>query len=588
MNQTTLTRVAIAGAASAALAAFSVVSLRTPRLEEHAHDDELLVPADVIYTGGTIITLDDGQTMAEAVALKDGRILAVGARADVLKHRDDGTDIIDLRGRTMTPGFIDGHSHITRFVTFWGLPELAPPPVGNVSSIDDMIAKLRNYIADHTLPAGQAVVGYNYDETQLLDQRHPSAADLDRVSTEHPVIVFHVSGNLAVANHSALQRAGFVRGAKNPRHGRILRDAHTQEPTGVVEGEAAVQLLALIPPRTLDQQLATLDQVQRMYASQGITTASDGATSAAGLALLQAAAEHGRLMLDIVAYPSLTAADTLPAAGGYANQLKIGGWELAGDGWLQEKTAYLSEPYLTPPKGAPANYRGRPAIRQEELNQSVARAYAAGRQILVSCNGDACTDMMIAAVRNAEAQYGWKDLRPVLLHAQVLRDDQLDALKTLGIVPSFFSVATYYWGDRDIRETLGRARSQELSPMVAAAHRNIPAANHTDAPVTPPDQLFLMHSAVNRTTRSGVVLGTGQRSSPIDALKAITSHGAYMYFEEKSKGTIAPGKRADLVVLSRNPLEVPRTAIKDIRVLKTIKDGLLVYDATSSVVLAVR
>ena len=189
--------------------------------------------------------------------------------------------------------------------------------------------------------------------------------------------------------------------------------------------------------------------------------------------------------------------------------------------------------------------------------------------------------MMIEAVDKAQRKHGRKNLRPVMAHAQTVRADQLDWMKELGIVPSFFSTHTFYWGDWYLNEALGRERARHISPLRAALMREMKFANHTDAPVTPPDQLMVIHSAVNRTSRSGVIVGPEERISPMNALRAVTIWGAYLYFEENEKGSIEPGKRADLAVLSDNPLTVDDAAIRGIKVLRTIKDGRTIYDATA-------
>jgi predicted amidohydrolase YtcJ len=238
-------------------------------------------------------------------------------------------------------------------------------------------------------------------------------------------------------------------------------------------------------------------------------------------------------------------------------------------------------PYLHPPPGQPPSYRGYPTLSQEELDRWFDAAYANDVQIIAHCNGDAAADMMLEAADKAQRMHGRKNLRPVMVHAQTVRADQLDRMKELGVIPSFFSSHTFYWGDWYISEALGRERARHISPLRAALMRRMKFANHTDAPVTPPDQLMVIHSAVNRTSRSGVIVGPEERISPMDALRAVTIWGAYLYFEEKEKGSIEPGKRADLVVLSANPLTVDDATIKDIKVLQTIKDGKTIYDAAA-------
>jgi predicted amidohydrolase YtcJ len=580
-------------------------------------------PSDTIYTNGVIITVNDAQPSVEAVAVRDGKILAVGARDEVMRHRGPSTEVVSLNGRTMIPGFIDGHSHICDYDMLWGYPTLSPPPVGDVKSIDDIIARMRDFIEEKKIPRGVAVFGHGYDDSMLAERRRPTRGDLDRVSTEHPLVIIHASGHLGSANTLALEKVGFVKGAPNPKGGRVHCDMRTGEPTGVVEEQAVFNFFPLAPPRTDEQRLQTLVEIQLYYAGFGITTAQDGQTPPHSVALLRKASARGKLIIDIVSYPKWTFFEkalgaeheidlvnarpgfasnieslhrcgapegevdpNIPPAvkeqlGVYHNRLKFGGIEIACDGSPQAETAFLTRPYLRPPAGQSADYRGCQVISQEELDRWFDAAYANDVQIVARCNGDAAADMMIEAVAKAQRRHGRKNLRPVMAHAQTVRADQLDRMKELGVIPSFFSAHTFYWGDWYINEALGSERARHISPLRSALKRGMKFANHTDAPITPPDQLMVIHSAVNRTSRSGVIVGPEERISPMDALKAVTIWGAYLYFEENEKGSIEPGKRADLVVLSANPLTVDDAAIKDIKVLQTIKDGKTIYDAAA-------
>src|SRR5215813_246821 len=581
------------------------------------------VVAETIYSNGVIITVNDAQPSAEAVAVKNGKILAVGARDYVMRHRGPATEVVDLKGRTMIPGFVDGHLHICDYGMLWGYPTLNPPPVGAVKSIGDIIANMREFIEKKKIPRGVAVFGAGYDDSMLAERRHPTREDLDRVSTEHPVVIIHTSGHLGSANTLALVGCGFVTGAPNPIGGVIRCDPQTGEPTGVVEEQAVVNFLTLLATKTDEQRLQTLAEIQNYYASFGITTAQDGQTLPPSIALLRKAAARGKLIIDIVSYPKWTYFEKALAGereidgetgrpdfasnieswrrcgapegqvdpnitpevrrkiGVYHNHLKFGGIKITGDGSPQGETAFLTKPYLRPPEGQPANYRGNPILSQEEMDRWFDAAYERDVQILVHCNGDAASDMMIEAVHKAQRKHGKKELRPVMVHAQTVRADQLDRMNELGIIPSFFSSHTFYWGDWYINEALGAARARHISPLRSALKRGMKFANHTDAPVTPPDQMMVIHSAVNRTSRSGVIVGPEERISPMDALKAVTIWGAYLYFEENEKGSIEPGKRADLVVLSDNPLTVDDATIKDIKILQTIKDGKTIYDAAA-------
>ncbi|HEU0179609.1 MAG TPA: amidohydrolase [Blastocatellia bacterium] len=579
--------------------------------------------ADTIYINGEIITVNDAHPSAEAVAVKDGKILAVGARDEVMRHKGDSTKIVGLKGRTMVPGFVDGHSHICDYGMLWGYPSLNPPPAGEVKSIGDIIARIRGFIEEKKIPRGVAVFGSGYDESMLAERRHPTRGDLDRVSTEHPVVIIHASGHLGSANTLALEMVGFIKGAPNPKGGRIHCDTQTGEPTGVVDEQAVFNFFPLLPSKTEEQRLQTLVEIQLYYAGFGITTAQDGQTPPQSVALLRTAAARGKLIIDVVSYPKWTFIEK--ALGGeyevdivnprpgfasniegfhhcgapegqvdpnitqavkeqigvYHNRLKFGGIKITCDGSLQGETAFLTAPYSHPPAGQPANYRGCHILSQEELDRWFDAAYANDVQVIAHCNGDAAADMMIEAVDKAQQRHGKKNLRPVMAHAQTVRADQLDRMNELGVIPSFFSSHTFYWGDWYINDALGRERARRISPLRSALKRGMKFANHTDAPITSPDQLMVIHSAVNRTSRSGVIVGPEERISPMDALKAVTIWGAYLYFEENEKGSIEPGKRADLVVLSANPLTVDDAAIKDIKVLQTIKDGKTIYDAAA-------
>src|SRR5262245_42780557 len=262
--------------------------------------------ADTIYTNGLIITVNDAQPSAEAVAVKDGKILAVGAGDDVMRNKGPSTEVVDLKGRTMIPGFVDGHSHICDYGALWGYPTLNPPPVGDVVSIDDIVATMRDFVEKKKIPRGVAAFGNGYDDSMLAERRHPAREDLDRVSTEHPVVIIHASGHLGSANSLALEKVGFVKGAPNPKGGLIHCDTRTGEPTGVVEEQAVFNLLPLLPLRTDEQRLQALVGIQLYYAGFGVTTAQDGQTPPHSVALLRKAAARGRLIIDIISYPKWT------------------------------------------------------------------------------------------------------------------------------------------------------------------------------------------------------------------------------------------------------------------------------------------
>lgn len=581
---------------------------------------------ETVYYGGDIVTMaGPAPRYVDALLVKDGAIAFAGGKAEALKRAPEARKV-DLYGKTLLPGFIDGHGHIVDYTLRWEAPDLSPPPVGDVRSIADIQAKLAKFVLDTKATPETLVVSQGYDDGLIADRRHPTRDDLDKVSADIPIVVIHSSGHLVVANSAALRKVGYDKDTKDPPGG-LIRRRSDGTPNGVLEEKAAYPFIPLIKPPGRETQLRYLDEIQAWYASLGITTAQDGLSNPNNLVLLREASKQNRLILDVVSYPMWTLlskvisgeqklegveiyppgsqtsnagrefADDAPVRakpdlgevkkapvkiGVYENHLKIGGVKISADGSPQGKTAYMTKPYVRPPEGQPATYRAYPVVDQDELDRWMDASYKYGVQILTHTNGDAAIDELIASVRKARAKHGPRDMRPVAIHAQFARHDQIDAMKKLGIVPSFFSAHAYFWGDWHINETMGKDRAFGLSPMAYAASRGLRFSNHTDSPVVPPDMMMLVWTAVNRLSRSGVVVGPNERATPYVALKALTEWAAWQYFEEKSKGTLEPGKRADLVILSNNPLRVDSATIKDISVIETVKDGKTIYRASET------
>jgi len=537
-------------------------------------------PADRIYRGGPIVTVDATGRVAEALAVRGEHILAVGTEAEVAVHRGPETEEVDLAGKALLPGFIDAHGHVTQVGVLSVAVNVASPPVGPITDIEQLQAALRERTA--AAPAGTWVLGAGYDDGLLAEQRHPTRADLDAVSTEHPIAIVHVSLHLIVANTAALAAAGITADTPNPEGGVIRRGEGGKEPNGVLEETAMWAALAALPKPTLEEGFALLEAGLQRYVRAGFTTVQDGATRADDWALLRAAAENDRLPVDVISYPVFLEAEAILAEtvpGGEYGRLKLGGIKLILDGSPQGKTAWLSEPYLVPPDGQEPGYRGYAWMKTEEAARVASGAYERGLQLIAHANGDAAADQLFAAVEKAQAEHGGGDRRTVLIHAQVLREEQLDRIRTLGIIPSFFISHTFFWGDWHRDSVLGPERAVRISPAASALRRKIPFTFHNDAPVTPPDALRLIAAGVNRTTRSGVVLGPQERVPVEAAIRAVTRDAAYAHFEEGMKGSLEPGKLADLVILSENPLTADPGDLAGIRVLETVKGGKSLFRA---------
>ncbi len=542
--------------------------------------------ADAIYTGGPIITMNDAAPRAEAVAVKDGKIIAVGTKAEVEKFKAAGTKAIDLAGKTLLPGFIDGHGHCfgTGFQAVSA--NLLPPPDGGVDSIAKLQEVLRAYASTDIAKRFNIIIGFGYDDSQLAEHRHPTRQELDAVSADIPIMVTHQSGHLASMNSKALELAGITGESVNPQGGVIRREADGKTPNGVLEETAYMLSAGRVLPKLGPEQLAQLALAgQELYIRHGYTTAQEGGAVGPMHSSFVKLAEAGQMKIDVVSYVNMMSSDeptelsSLWYSRTYKNGYRVGGVKIMLDGSPQGKTAHLTQPYFKPPSGLPASYRGYETLSDAAIYAKVQQAFAKGWQILAHCNGDAAIDQYIGAVREAAAKDGPADRRSVAIHAQTARLDQLDSMKELGIMPSFFGMHCFYWGDWHRDETLGPARAERISPAQSALRRGMIFTQHHDSPVAQPSAIRILSSVVTRRTRSGDILGADERISVNDALKSLTIWGAYQHFEEKSKGSLETGKVADFVVLSADPFAVNIEDLDELTVVETIKSGKSIYKA---------
>lgn len=542
-------------------------------------------PADTLYHRGPILTLDEAHPRAEALAVREGKILAVGSAAEVMRHRGPKTRMVDLKGHALLPGFVDAHGHLSQTGLQAASANLLPPPDGTGASIAALQKLLRTYAQGPVARKHRIILGFGYDEAQLKEQRPPTRQELDAVSRDLPVLIIHQSGHLGVLNSKALALAGVGADTPDPQGGHIRREADGRTPNGVLEETAWFAAgMKLVRPDPAGYA-ALLMEGQRLYARFGFTTGQDGRSDEGSNQTWIALATQGKLLLDVVSYPDLAMPFTeglmkTPWVGrAYTQHFRVGGVKLSLDGSPQGKTAYLTQPYHLPPAGQPADYRGYPAFSAAEVDRFVDRAYAQGWQLLVHANGDAASDQMLKAVDAAVQRHGLGDRRTVMIHAQTVREDQLDEMKRLAVVPSFFGMHCYYWGDWHRDATLGPVRADRISPAQSALRRGMRFTEHHDAPVAFPDAMAILDAAVNRRTRSGDILGPDQRLSVMDALRSITLWAAWQHFEEDRKGSLVAGKLADLVILSEDPTAVPPSRLRSLKVLETLKEGRSIYRA---------
>ena len=546
----------------------------------------LLLPhaahADRLYSGGSIITMNPEQPRAEAVLVRGQRIVALGSPSALEQMAEADVRRVDLQGRTLLPGFIDAHGHLSMVVSMQRFVNVASPPVGEVTDMDALVGTLQASMAQ-TQP-GDWILGFGYDDGLLAEGRHPNRDDLDRVSSEHPIFLLHVSGHLGSCNSKCLETIGIDAETPDPEGGVIRRRAGTTEPNGVLEEGAVIGFLyGRLQEGDERERLAWLQQAQDYFASRGITTVQDGATSPADLAFFRKAADEGRLRVDLVTFPVVSFyadfAEEFAFSRDYANGFRVGGVKLVLDGSPQGKTAWLTEPYHHPPEGRDENYRGYGLMSDEDLLEALLTYFSQGVPVIAHANGDAAGDQLIAAVEQARASLGDADRRTVVIHGQTLRPDQVAQLGRNSMMPSYFAAHTFYWGDWHRDSVLGVERASRISPLATTLRSGVPFTIHNDPPVVPPDMMLLLSSAVNRVTRSGQVLGPDERVTPEEALKAVTINAAYQYFEEDDKGSLETGKLADFVILSHDPTEVDPMFIKDIKVLETIKAGETIFRA---------
>ncbi len=580
-----MSAVALSHRGATLVAASLLVVAAAAHAQSAAAPSPAATTADAIYSGGDIVTVNDAQPSAEAVAVKDGKILAVGARAAIeTAHKGAGTRLVDLAGRTLVPGFIDAHSHYFSSLTVANQVNVYAPPAGPGRDPASIVAALVQFRAARKIRKGEVIQAYGYDENVMPHGVGLTRDDLDTDFPDNPVLVGHVSMHGAVLNSAAMKKWNISAATTTPPGGVILRKPGSNEPAGLLMETAYLPIFASLPTPTREQEVEWTRAGQMLYAQAGVTTAQEGATHAKDLAVMQRASDAGANLIDIVAYPFIPELDAILAAnpvgtfGTYVKRLKLGGVKITIDGSPQGRTAFFTTPYLTGGPGGETDWRGQPTFPDATVRQMVKRVYDLGVPLNLHANGDAAIDMFLEAHEFAAAADPTRDRHVTLIHAQFVRPDQLDAFARYKVVPSLYTLHTYYFAAAHVAHR-GAEQASFISPMRAAIDKGLRPTNHTDFVVAPLDQLFMMWSAVNRLSRDGAVIGPDQRISPLEALQAMTINVAHQYGEGASKGSLEVGKLADLVILDKNPLRVDPRTIKDIKVVETIKEGTTIYRA---------
>ncbi len=537
-------------------------------------------PASQAFINGNILTMDAHNSIHQAVLLKENKIIAVGSNEEINRLVNEETLIHDLNNQTMIPGIIDAHGHYPgQGISAIGL-NLNSPPIGQVKSIKQALEEIKQ--KTQTTDTGEWIIGYGYDDTVFTENRHFNRAELDAIAPNHPVFLIHISAHMGVVNSAGLKALNITEQTPNPVGGEYVKNPNTGKLNGLITETAFAPARAAVTRFSLPTMLKISDTANQMYLEKGVTLAQNGLALKMHMSGLSAASRLGLTPLRIMAWPDEKFAheiyqDKSQLDKFIHDKFYVGAMKIVADGSLQLYSGFLSQPYHTQTQPKKTNYKGYPSIEAEVLKETVAKFHKKGYQLAIHGNGDAAIDNIINAIAAAQQNDYRADPRHIVIHAQMLREDQMDRMLELGITPSFFSAHTYYWGDRHRDIFLGNERAQRISPTQTALNKGLRFTTHLDSPVVPMDPMLMVWSSVNRLTSSGELLGGNERISVMQALRATTIDAAWQIFKEDSLGSIEKGKLADLVILQRNPIEDPES-IKDILVQKTIIDGVVVYD----------
>ena len=526
--------------------------------------------ADRLFTNGAFHTLDPDNPAAEALASWRGRIIGVGARADLEALTGPGTEAVDLDGATVLPGFIETHMHPIAAGVQMLAPQIGYPDCRTVA---DVVAVLRK--AASSTPAGEPIQAWGYDDSLMAEDRHLTRHDLNATSTEHPIFIRHISGHLSYANDRMLELAGITDDVEDPVGGRFQREADGR-PNGCMEETANFAVGGSLPFAPPEVMASGARAISDHCLSVGVTSMTDAAVMAPEMyAAYQQGVDDRSIRVRTRLFPGWRFVGKLPFRTGLGDdRLSIGALKFISDGSIQGYTACLCKGYHDRP-----DVNGTEVIPSAELIRLVTDAHLRGWQVAVHANGDQAIDNTLAAFEAALEAEPRDDHRHRIEHCQTAREDQLERMARLGVMASVFANHIWYWGDRHRDRFLGPERGSRIDPLASFSDHGIVHALHCDMPVTPLNPLFTIWTAVNRITRDGKLLGPEQRARVADAVAGYTSAAAILNMEEHDKGTLEVGKLADLVVLDADPFAVDPMAIADITVRATVVGGTTEFEA---------
>lgn len=515
-----------------------------------------------LYFGGPIVTLEEPR-YAQALVERGGRIAYVGDREEAERLAGPGARRVDLEGRALLPAFVDPHSHLLACAY-----ARLQVPLGECAGWGEIADRLSRHVQERDIPPGAWVKGTGYDQNALAEGAAPDRFCLDRACPHNPVVIQHASGHAGVFNTLALERLGVLNGDCG-----LERDGQG-ELTGRGEENPFLDLLGRIPMDGLEDVLRAFQGAQEEYASHGVTTAQEGLLQPVMAPVYQEILRRGLLYLDVNAYAPPADYDRL--RGQFAQEVsaspgtfRVAGMKIFLDGSPQGGTAWVREPYA-------GGGCGTSTMTDGQVLSAFRQALDRDAQLLAHCNGDRAAEQYLTLLAQAEREAGKKLSRPVMIHAQLLGLDQLERVKALGVIPSFFVAHVYHWGEIHVKN-FGLDRAGRISPAGSALSWCIPFTFHQDSPVIPPDMLETIWCACVRRTKAGRVLGAEERIPVEAALRAVTQTAALQYGLERELGTLRPGKRADFVLLSGDPLRTPPEELKKLQVERTIRCGRTIW-----------
>ena len=529
-----------------------------------------------LYTNGSVVTMDPIQPQAAALVTEGNKIIGVGDVPTMTELAGEAAVVVDMKGGALFPGFIETHNHISMYALYRSYAYL-----GQCETINEVIAAMKAH-AD-SRPQDPVVVGYSYDDTLTTDGRSLDRHDLDKVSTDRPVFIIHISAHLGFLNTPGLAHFNIDAQTPAPEGGAIHHDAQG-EPTGRLDEMAFFAIPAQLGKPDVETYTELLKASVAEYNRMGITAIHDAGLGLEGMShtvmesyhrLLKSRDLNLRVFMSALV-PEFEELSPAPFSGTMGEErFVMAGVKLFIDGSIQGETAALLEPYTSKP-----DWQGELFTSREEFEALVLKYHNAGHHITIHSNGDAAIETSITAVEKAQAACPRSNTRYMLIHAQMAHTDHLQRMRRLGMIPSFFGYHVYNWGDRHRDIFIGPDRAARMNPAGEAEAMGLPFTLHVDTPVLPIQVIDSIHTAVNRTTRDGKILGPDQRTTAHAAVAAYTSTAAICSFSENERGSLTPGKLADLTLVSQDMTTVPPETIRDTQIWMTVLDGETVFKSS--------